>query len=50
MNNFYENITQPQKRRNKAYALRQAQLDLLNSPEFRHPYYWASFIMIGNWL
>lgn len=50
MNNFYENITEPQEQRNKAYALRQAQLDLLNTPQFRHPYYWASFIMIGNWL
>ena len=30
MNNFYKNITQPQQRRNKADALRQAQLDLLN--------------------
>ena len=32
-------------------ALRQAQLDLLNSPDptIRHPYYWASFIESGNW-
>ncbi|MDF0552582.1 CHAT domain-containing protein [Kamptonema sp. UHCC 0994] len=33
---------------NKAEALRQAQLSLLiKKPD---PYYWAPFVMIGNWL
>ena len=50
MNSFYENITQPQDKRNKANALRQAQLDLLNSRNFSHPFYWAPFVMVGNWL
>ena len=47
MTNFYEQLkTQPI----KAEALRQAQLSLLKGEEeeFNHPYYWSSFIMIGN--
>lgn len=34
---------------NKAKALQQAQLELLKTSEFKHPYYWASFVLIGNW-
>ncbi|QIR41386.1 tetratricopeptide repeat protein [Tolypothrix sp. PCC 7910] len=30
-------------------ALREVQLELLNNPEYQHPYYWASFIPSGNW-
>ncbi|HEX8851899.1 MAG TPA: CHAT domain-containing protein, partial [Pyrinomonadaceae bacterium] len=34
----------------KAEALRQAQLALARTqPAFSHPYYWAPFILIGNW-
>lgn len=38
----------------KAEALRQAQLELLHGPQagslsFAHPYFWAPFILIGNW-
>lgn len=33
----------------KAEALRQAQLSLLKSVEYRHPYYWAPFVLVGNW-
>jgi CHAT domain-containing protein/Tfp pilus assembly protein PilF len=32
---------------NKADALRQAQLKLINSGRFSHPYYWAPFILVG---
>lgn len=31
-------------------ALRQAQMKLLQSTEYRHPYYWSPFVLIGNWL
>lgn len=34
----------------RAEALRQAQLGQLRSARFRHPAYWAPFIVIGNWL
>jgi CHAT domain-containing protein len=34
----------------KAQALRQAQLKLLNSPQYQNPYFWAPFVLVGNWL
>lgn len=34
----------------KAQALRSAQLALLKQPQYEHPYYWAAFILLGNWL
>lgn len=34
----------------KAGALQQAQLSLINSKRYRNPYYWAPFLLIGNWL
>lgn len=34
----------------RAESLRQVQLDLLNSNSpYEHPYYWAAFIVSGNW-
>jgi CHAT domain-containing protein len=32
----------------KAEALRRAELQLLKKRRFRHPYYWASFAVVGN--
>ena len=34
----------------KAEALRRAQLTLLKDPNYRHPVYWASYVLVGNWL
>ena len=34
----------------KAEALRQAQLSLLRSSKYQHPFYWSAFILVGNWL
>ena len=34
----------------KAEALRKAQLSLLQSEEYQHPFYWSAFILLGNWL
>jgi CHAT domain-containing protein len=45
---FYKNLNNPNL--NKAEALRQAQLTLLRQPQYQKPYYWASFVLIGNWL
>ena len=48
MTEFYQAINQPNI--SKAQALRQAQLSLLHSPQYQHPYYWAPFVLVGNWL
>ena len=34
----------------KAQALRDSQLALLDNPQYNHPYYWAPFVLVGNWL
>ncbi|MBE9182582.1 CHAT domain-containing protein [Oculatella sp. LEGE 06141] len=33
----------------KAEALHQAQRSLLQYPEYQHPYFWAPYVLIGNW-
>ncbi len=45
---FYQALTRNQLTR--AEAVRQAQLQLLHTSDYRHPYYWAAFTLIGNWL
>ena len=34
----------------KAKALREAQIALMRSERYNHPYYWAPFVLVGNWL
>ncbi len=48
MENFYTALSQPGMGRAK--ALRQAQLEMLKDPVYQHPLYWASYVMVGNWL
>ncbi len=45
---FYQYLSQSDM--SKAEALRQAQLSLLRSPQYQHPFYWAPFVLVGNWL
>ena len=33
----------------RSEALQKTQLELLQIPKYRHPYYWAAFIFSGNW-
>jgi CHAT domain-containing protein len=33
----------------KIEALRQSQLALMLRTKYAHPYYWAPFILMGNW-
>ncbi len=50
MSEFYRQLSHRNPSLTKAEALRQAQLSLLHNPLYNHPYYWASFVLIGNWL
>jgi CHAT domain-containing protein len=50
MTEFYQKLTQPDVNITKAEALRQAQLALLKNPQYSHPYFWAPFVLVGNWL
>ena len=43
---FYEGI---QAGASKAEALRNAQLQILNTPGYEHPVYWAAFNLMGDW-
>ncbi|MEM8805149.1 MAG: CHAT domain-containing protein [Cyanobacteria bacterium P01_G01_bin.38] len=45
---LYEQLIKPNT--SKAEALRQAQLALLNDPDYRAPYFWAALVLVGNWL
>ena len=48
MEAFYQEITQPGI--TKAEALRQAQLSVLQDSRYRIPYFWAPYVLVGNWL
>jgi CHAT domain-containing protein len=48
MNNFYHQLVDNQLP--KAEAVRQAQLSLLHNRWYKHPFYWASYVLLGNWL
>ncbi len=49
MQSFYQ--LREQKKLTKAEALRQAQRSMINSgTNFAQPYYWAPFVLMGNWL
>ncbi len=47
MSEFYRLLIQEQLPRGE--AVRQAQLSLLKQPQYRRPYYWAPFVLVGNW-
>ncbi|MGC1245697.1 MAG: CHAT domain-containing protein, partial [Spirulinaceae cyanobacterium] len=50
MSEFYQQLTKVDVSLTKAESLRQAQLKLLKNPLYNHPYYWAPFVLVGNWL
>lgn len=45
---FYRELDNPSV--TKAEALRRAQQVLLEQRQYEHPYYWAAFVLLGNWL
>ncbi len=45
---FYRQLQDP--KLSKAQALQRAQVSLLQEPSYRHPTYWAPFLLLNNWL
>jgi len=45
---FYQNLVK--KHMTKAEALRQTQIYLLRNTRYKAPYFWSSFVLLGNWL
>jgi CHAT domain-containing protein/Tfp pilus assembly protein PilF len=43
---FHQNLLRP--RLSKSEALRRASLKLLANSNYRHPFYWAPFVLVGN--
>jgi len=48
MTEFYQQLASKEVR--KAEALRRAQVAILENDRYYHPYYWAAFVLVGNWL
>jgi CHAT domain-containing protein/Flp pilus assembly protein TadD len=44
---FYDQLAN--KNKDKLDAMRAGQIALIRSAEYAHPFYWASFLMIGSW-
>jgi CHAT domain-containing protein len=47
MISLYQNLAT--KKLGKSESLRQAQQTLMSNPKYRSPYYWAPFVLVGNW-
>ncbi len=47
MEEFYKNLIKY--KLSKTDALRKAQLTLMNDEKFAHPFYWAPFVIFGDW-
>ncbi|MEB3827572.1 CHAT domain-containing protein [Phormidium sp. CCY1219] len=50
MSEFYARLARSGGGVSKAEALRQAQIKLLHDSSYNLPYYWAPFVLVGNWL
>jgi len=48
MAEFYKQLSKPGV--SKAEAVRQTQINFLKNSEFQHPFYWAPFVLVGNWV
>ncbi|MGK7900654.1 MAG: CHAT domain-containing protein [Hormoscilla sp.] len=48
MSEFYKQLQQPGV--TKAEAVRRAQLTLLANSHYSEPFFWAPFVLVGNWL
>ncbi|BAY83546.1 TPR repeat protein [Calothrix parasitica NIES-267] len=48
MNSFYENLLKSGT--TKAEALRQAQINMMKKTDFKEPFFWSAFVLVGNWV
>jgi CHAT domain-containing protein len=49
MKAFYEHLRNPHLFSNKAEALRQTQLEMMENTSYEHPFFWSPFLLIDNW-
>ncbi|MEG3991222.1 CHAT domain-containing protein [Microcoleus sp. S28C3] len=49
MSEFYSELAKSNQNVNKAEALRRAQVKLLKDSKYQHPYFWAPYVLVGNW-
>lgn len=47
MNTFYDSLVK--EKLGRAESLRRAQMAVLKKADYRHPFFWAPFIIVGNW-
>jgi CHAT domain-containing protein len=47
MQRFYENFIQ--KKLSTTDALHQARITMIRDGQYAHPFFWAPFVLIGNW-
>jgi CHAT domain-containing protein len=45
---FHKNLKSQSEFSGKAKALRSAALTLLENPQYKHPFYWAGFVVVGD--
>ena len=50
MKEFYRLLAESDGSMSKAEVFRQAQLVLLQDSTYGHPFFWAPFVLVGNWL
>ncbi|MBD3886029.1 CHAT domain-containing protein [Phormidium tenue FACHB-886] len=50
MGHFYQALLNPNSGVTRAEALRLAQIALLQSSDYRAPFYWAPYVLVGSWL
>ncbi|MBD2772673.1 CHAT domain-containing protein [Iningainema tapete] len=48
MGEFYQQLKKPNM--TKAEAFKLAQLSMLKDERYEHPYFWAPYVLVGNWL
>jgi CHAT domain-containing protein len=48
MDRFYQHLSEPGM--SKAEALQKAQVEIIAETDFNHPFFWSTFVLVGNWM